>query len=89
MFLLSGYVYLLWQIYKVYAAVYVLMGVYGFTKTGFDVTFKIFKFVWRSMWKSVGGFRGLITGKGWNEYKGSKSIIFIPLIHGGGGTVRA
>lgn len=77
MFLLSGYFFLLWQIYKVYAAVYVLMAVYGFTKVGLGMTFKIFRVVWRGMWKGVGGIGGLVMGKGWNKCRGSESINFM------------
>ena len=56
MFLLSYYFYIVWQCYKLYAAIYVVMGVYGFTRTGVGFMCKCMRVVGRLTW---GGFRRL------------------------------
>lgn len=42
MLFLTYYAYFIWQCYKIYTALYVLMCVYGFSKTTFKLTYSGF-----------------------------------------------
>lgn len=51
LFLLTYYFYIVWQCYKLYAAIYIVTTVYGFTKTGAGFIYRCMYVVGKLMWR--------------------------------------
>ena len=80
-FIITYYAYFVWQVYKFYAALYIVLQIYGFSKAAMRISWKTVSGLFRLFWKGWGWSSGEIEDirDGWTLMDKNGDFYFIEM----------